>query len=88
MPPVRAITATAAALTIVDHRGTKTLLKGNIPGNPTVAEAEAWVNGTWIPANIFDYQARVHIYSLEPLRWTAWTGDIGEPLPPAGWWGP
>ena len=87
MPSIRSVSITDNVVSFVDHRGvTKTLDASSIPQTQnTIAKVENYVNGTWIPANIDGYQMRVHVFSLNPLRVTVGTWNLGESIP-ANWW--
>ncbi len=87
MPPVRSISCSPTELAILDHRGVvKRLLRSQIPGAAnTIAKIETYVNGTWIPANIEGYQARIHVFSLTPFSFTVGTWNLGLVIP-ANWW--
>lgn len=86
MPPVRSISISDNSISIVDINGTKTLTGATIPGGQnTVALAEAWLNTTWIAANISGYQVRFHVESLSPLRVTVLTINSGLAIP-SNWW--
>jgi len=88
MPPIRSIILGLNTLSIRDHRGVaRTLNASAIPSQQnTVARVETWINTVWIPANISGYQAVVHVFSLNPLHATIWTGDLDVPLPVGDWW--
>ena len=85
MPPVRSIQLSSTRLTVIDKAGTKTLLATSVPSTQNTPEKiETWVN-TWLAANLVDYQARVHVFSLSPLLWTIGTWNAGLAIP-ANWW--
>lgn len=86
MPSVRSIRCSDDVIKVTDYRGTRQILASAIPAvNATVAQAEAWINNVWIPANITGYLMAVHIFSLNPLRATVCTSNVGTPILD-GWW--
>ncbi len=86
MPAIRSVQIEDNLVTITDQKGVRILDATKLAGNlNTIAKVENFVNNTWIPANITDYACAVHVFSLNPLRVTVWTGDIGL-TPPANWW--
>ena len=85
MPPVRSVQIADNSLTIRDKSGTRTLTASMIPlTQNTVAKVETWIN-TWLAANLVNYQARVHVFALSPLRVTVGTWNAGLPIEP-NWW--
>lgn len=85
MPPVRAVSFVDDVLTIDDLRGQKVLLKSQAPANVnSIAKWETFAND-WAATNIPDYQVRVHITSLTPLRGTIGTWNLGDTIP-VNWW--
>ena len=90
MPTVRAITAIDDEFSISDHRGgTRRLQAAAIPSqHVTIAAVETYINTVWIPTNFTDdYQVRVHVLSLSPMRVNVKVWDAGLPIP-ATWWVP
>lgn len=86
MPPVRSVLIGDNSLTISDHTGVKVLTYAQIPPTQnTPKKIETYINTVWIPANITGYAATAHVFSLNPLRLTLWTGDTGLSAP-ANWW--
>ena len=86
MPCIRSVTIADDVITFTDKNGTKTLNAAQIPAqfNDT-AKVENYLNNTWLPANVTDYQMRVHVFSLNPLRYTIGTWNLGEAIPSV-WW--
>ena len=85
MPPVRAVSFGDNWLTLVDRTGTKTYTAAMLPGSvDTAQKAEDAINA-WLVANITDYQVRVHVFSLSPLRVTVGTWNTGASIP-QNWW--
>jgi len=85
-PPIRSVVIVDNQFILKDYTGTKTFTASIIPAqNTTIAAIETWVNGTWIPANITTCQVQVHIFSLNPLRVTVGTWNLGAAIP-ANWW--
>ena len=85
-PPIRSVTIIDNQFVITSPFGTKTFTASLVPGtNTTIATVEAWINGTWIPANITQYQVQVHVFSLNPLKVTVGTWNLGAAIP-ANWW--
>lgn len=86
-PPIHFVRFSDNTIQFEDYRGTtRTLLASAIPsGSTTIAQVETYINSIWIPANVSGYQMQVHVFSLNPLRVTVWTGNIGIPIP-ANWW--
>ena len=89
MPFIRSVLCQDNLLVFADGHGvTHSLTPALIPGaDNTVALAEAWINGTWVPSVIdaTAIQFVVHVFQLSPLRVTAWVARLGESLP-ANWW--
>lgn len=87
MPAVRSVKISDNVIEIDDFRGVKKTLKASsIPSSQnTIAKIENYINNTWIPANITEYQASVHVFSINPLRTTVGTWELGESIP-ANWW--
>lgn len=87
MPSIRSISIADDSVSFVDSRGvTKTFSASSIPQTQnTTAKVENYINGTWIPENVTDYQMRVHVFSLNPLRVTVGTWELGASIP-ANWW--
>ena len=87
MPSVRSIIISDNSVVITDSLGvTKTLSASDIPQTQnTVAKVENYINGTWIPANVTGYQMQVHVFSLNPLRVTVGTWELGASIP-ENWW--
>lgn len=87
MPSVRSIIISDNSVVITDSLGvTKTLSASDIPQTQnTVAKVENYINGTWIPANVTGYQMQVHVFSLNPLRVTVGTWELGASNP-ENWW--
>jgi hypothetical protein len=66
------------------RRGTRTLLYGDVPANvraQSVASQETWIND-WFAGQLDGMYGKVHIYSLDPFRWTFIVSQ--DPIP-AGW---
>lgn len=91
MPPVRGISVANNTLTLSDFRGVvKTFARTDLPNGGaglTLAQAEDFLNTTWIPANITGYQMQIHITNINPFQFLVLTADIGAPIP-ANWWLP
>jgi hypothetical protein len=87
MPPVRTILTADNLIQFTDFKGIqRTLLAASIPvGNNTPSKVETFINTIWIPANVTDYQMRVHVFSIAPLRVALGTWNMNETIPP-NWW--
>lgn len=86
MPPVRSVSCNPVALSIIDKNSSRTLTFSTLSGSlNTATKVENYINNTWIPANITDYEAAIHVFTLNPLRYTIWTGNKGM-TPPTNWW--
>jgi hypothetical protein len=86
MPMIRSVVMLVDRVVIVDHRGvTITLLYSGLPPNQnTIEKAETWFNNHL--ANVADnYQARVHVFSRNPIRLTILMADIDEIID-LNWW--
>lgn len=85
MPPIRQIQLNDNQIILVD-KTTKILNAADIPASQnTLSKVENWINTTWLPTNITEYQAQVHVFSLNPLRCTLGTWNLGEIIP-TNWW--
>jgi hypothetical protein len=86
MPSVRFVKIEGDRFSFADHRGaTKVFLYSSLPGSAnTIAKAETFANN-WLASNVDGYQMRVHVFSLNPLRITIGTWDLGLDIP-ANWW--
>jgi len=89
MPPIRNIIISDDQVQFTDYRGvTKTLNAADLnPNLDNTTKVENFVNDTWIPANVVGYQMKIHVFQLNPLRFTIGTWNLGMPIP-NNWWIP
>jgi hypothetical protein len=86
MPCIRSVTISDDTITFSDKNGSKTFNASQIPPQfNNIVLAETYINNTWIPANVTDYQMKVHIFSMNPMRYTIGTWDLGMTIPLI-WW--
>jgi hypothetical protein len=89
MPSIRYVSLSSTELRYINQKGIqKILLASQIPPAATdAAKVEAYINNTWIPANLdpTEFTTQVHIFSIQPLNATIFTANVGEPIPP-NWW--
>jgi len=87
MPPVRSIRIDTDALRLEDgSQGARVFPWSNLPTNPhTIYAAETAVTNWLRQSADGHYQVAVHVFSLDPLRLTVLTANVGETIP-ANWW--
>ncbi len=87
MPPIRSITFADGKIQFTDSiTGQAVSSPAVLPvAVPTVANLENYLNNTWIPANVTDYQMRVHVFSTPPLNLVVGTWNLNEIISD-NWW--
>ncbi len=89
MPPIQSLAVAAGLITIVDQSGTTVVTTAIVPPTAIPSIAEAWLNGTWVPANIVGYQLLFHVFTVAPhLTVAVLTLPFGASVPSAIWWVP
>lgn len=87
MPPVRSLRIDPDALRLDDGpQGKRVFPWSNLPSNPRTADAVETVVTNWLRQSADGvYQVAVHVFSVDPLRLTVLTANLGETIP-ANWW--
>jgi hypothetical protein len=86
MPPVQSLTLADDLINIQDVNGAFVVTTSMVPPTAVPAIAEAWLNGTWVPANIVGYQLVFHVLTMVPHMTVKLLAlDMGVAIP-VNWW--
>lgn len=85
MPAIRQVSIQSDKISFDSVGVTKTLTYASMPASQnTIAKVESFIN-SWLASNVNSCQMVCHIFSINPVKATIYTANLGDSIP-ANWW--